>query len=207
MKTKLLCLITIIFSFPKIASSQNSDWLKDDRNNVYNDCMSNTTKYKSATEEQRQSVCLCYMDEITKKFSKSEYNSKIDIEIKRIRESTISQCSKNTGVTLTEDLPMPEKVVQSEVSENIATKENLVGHWKESDGEFWLFETGDFKMTKFVGTTSKGTWKLNEQTLTLYNEKRFGTVQDYKILMFSKDKFVYQSVNNRKNTNTVERVK
>ena len=205
MRTKLLFVFAIIFS--NIAYSQNSDWQKDDRNNVYNDCMSNTTKYKSATEEQRQSVCLCYMDEITNKFKKSEYNSKIDIEIKRIRESTISQCAKNTGVTLTEELPVAEKNVTAEVSENKPTKENLVGHWKESDGEFWLFETGDFKLTKFVGSTSKGTWKLNEETLTLYNDKRFGTVQDFKILMFSKDKFVYQSVNNRKNTNTVERVK
>jgi hypothetical protein len=126
MKTKLLFIFTIICSFSNIASSQNSDWQKDDRNNVYNDCMSNTTKYKSANEEQRQSVCLCYMDEITNKFKKSEYNSKIDIEIKRIRESTISQCAKNTGVTLTEELPVAEKNVTAEVTENKPTKFDFV---------------------------------------------------------------------------------
>jgi hypothetical protein len=204
---KLILLIANTLIFINFTYSQISDWQKDDRNNVFNDCMSNTTKYKAVSEDQRQSVCLCYMDEITKKYSKSEYNSKIDIEIKRIRESTISQCSKNTGIVLSETLEVNEPVVESKPSENRPTKDNIIGHWKESDGEFWLFETGDFKMVKFVGTTSKGTWKLNGDVLTFYNEKRFGTIQDFQILMFSSDKFVYQSVNNKKKTNTVERVK
>ena len=39
-------------------------------------------------------------------------------------------------------------------------RKNLEGHWKDEESEFWLFETGDFKMVKQDGSSSKGTWKI-----------------------------------------------
>lgn len=57
----ILCLVTI-----KI-NSQTTNWTKDDRNNLYSDCMSYSTKYKNLSGEQKESICLCYLEETTKK--------------------------------------------------------------------------------------------------------------------------------------------
>jgi hypothetical protein len=149
-------------------------------------------------------MSLCFLNEITAKFNKDEYQAKIDAELRRIKSTTIIQCAKNIGADLTKTQEEMEPVKV----ENKATKQNLQGHWKDEESEFWLFEIGDFKMVKMDGSSSKGTWKIDGDVLTLYHDKLFGTRQkDFKILMFSSDKFVYQSTKNRRDTFTVEKLK
>ncbi len=95
--------LLILLSIAVKITAQTANWTKDDRNNLYSDCMSYATKYKSISSEQKESICLCYLEETTKKYIKSDFEAKIDIEIKRIKEAMLTQCAKNIGVELTLD--------------------------------------------------------------------------------------------------------
>jgi len=212
MKTKILTLMAfVLFAFNSFA--QNNVWTKDDRNNIYNDCLGYIGKYPNLTTEQKESISICYLNELTKQYTKQDYQNKIDIEIKKIRETTLTLCSKSLGIDLSEqkkEEPKIEQPVKVETTDNTkATKENLIGDWKDEESEFSLYNKGDFiRVETDGGKKSKGTWKIDGDVLTLYFEKTFLTQQkDYKILMFSKDKFVYQSVKNKKDTYTVTKVK
>jgi hypothetical protein len=130
--------------------------------------------------------------------------------LRRIKSATIIQCAKNIGADLNKPIEIKKEEKATEppkVLENKATRKNLEGHWKDEESEFWLFETGDFKMTKMDGRSSKGTWKIDGDVLTLYHDKMFGTCQkDFKILMFTADKYVYQSTKNKRLTFTVAKI-
>ena len=194
-KTILLYLLTSLLAVK--TNAQSTDWTKDDRNNIYNDCMGYIGKYQNLTTEQKESMSICYLDEITKKYTKKDYQNKIDIEIKKIRETTLTLCSKNLGLELSEtkkEEPKKEEPKKETTSSN-PTKEMLTGHWKDENSEFWLFETGDYKMQYADGKTAKGTWKIDGDQLNLYKDKLFGTSEKvFKILIFTNEKFVYQSI-------------
>jgi len=208
---KKIILTTTLITANLIVFGQTNTWAKSDRNLIYEECLAHlTTEYRTLTLDQRETVSLCYLNEITAKYNKNDYQSKIDAELRRIKSSTIIQCAKNIGADLNKPIPIVEekKYQPVKVAENKATRQNLQGHWKDEESEFWLFETGDFKMVKMDGSSSKGTWKIDGDVLTLYHDKMFGTSQkDFKILMFSEAKFVYQSIKNRKNTFTVDKLK
>ena len=207
-KTILLYLLTLLLA--ATTNAQSTVWTKDDRNNIYNDCMSYLGKYQNLTTEQKESICLCNLDEITKKYNKQDYQNKIDIEIKKIRETLLTLCAKTIGVELSEQKKEEPKVEpkKTETSEMKATKENLNGHWKDDESEFWLFETGDYKMQYNDGKTAKGTWKIDGDQLSLYKEKLLWSSEKvFKILIFTTDKFVYQSLKSKSDTFTATRVK
>jgi hypothetical protein len=42
----------------------------------------------------RESLCLCYIDELSKKYSKDEYQAKIEAELKRISDATITPTAR-----------------------------------------------------------------------------------------------------------------
>lgn len=207
-RTILLCLLTSLLAIQGFA--QSNEWTKDDRNNIYNDCMGYIGKYQNLSTEQKESISLCYLDEITKKYTKKDYQSKIDIEIKKIRETTLTLCSKNLGIELSETKKEETKKEETkkETTSSNPTKEMLTGHWKDENSEFWLFETGDYKMQYSNGKTAKGTWKIDGDQLNLYKDKLFGTSEMvFKILVFTNDKFVYQSIKSKKDTFTATRIK
>ena len=207
---KSISIIAVLTAFGLTSVAQTFDWTKDDRNNIYNDCMGYIGKYQNLTTEQKESISICYLDEITKKYSKKDYQNKIDIEIKKIRETTLTLCSKNIGIELSDQKKEEPKVEpkKTETSEMKATKENLIGHWKDDESEFWLFETGDYKMQYNDGKTAKGTWKLDGDQLSLYKEKLLWSNEKvFKILIFTTDKFVYQSLKSKSDTFTATRVK
>lgn len=95
---------------PTMMFAQNTPWTKDARNMVYNELLNELTPYKSVSQEQKESIALCGLDEITKKYSMTDYQSKIEVELKRIKSSTIGQCSKNIGVELqiVQEQPVPQ---------------------------------------------------------------------------------------------------
>jgi len=208
MRTIMLFFFTALLAVK--ANAQSTEWTKDDRNNIYNDCMSYIGKYQNLTTEQKESISICYLDEITKKYSKKDYQNKIDIEIKKIRETTLTLCSKNFGLELSEikkEEPKKEELKKETKSSN-PTKEMLTGRWKDDNSEFWLFETGDYKMQYVDGKTAKGTWKIDGDQLNLYKDKLFGSSQKvFRILIFTNEKFVYQSIKSKKDTFTAIRIK
>jgi hypothetical protein len=166
--TPVLTLMSIMI-FCNLSVGQNG-WNKDERNNLYSDCMAYSGRFKNITPEQRESVCLCYLDEITKKYDKNDYQARIEIEMKRIREASLSQCSKNIGV----DLSVREATTESGFSKDKPVKEALLGTWRTDKGETIEFrEDGRFSQINPKGIMSAGEWFLDEEgTLTLVTEKR-----------------------------------
>lgn len=77
-----------------------STWNKNDRETLYTEYLTLLSKYNSINKEQQESIALCALESTTTKYNKTDFSSKIDIELKRIYESQISQCSKNIGVEL-----------------------------------------------------------------------------------------------------------
>ena len=107
--------------------SQN-DWSKTDRSNLYEEFVSDLIKYKFVTENQKESISLCCLETITNKYSKSVYSGKIEVELKRLKESTIDQCAKNIGLQLEKeeskvDSPKIDLVTEEWTKED---KSNLV---------------------------------------------------------------------------------
>ena len=131
----------------------------------------------------------------------------MEIEVKKIRETTLTLCSKNLSLELSEQkTETPKTEVKN--SEIFPTKENLTGHWKDDESDFWLFETGDYKIQYYNGKSAKGNWKINGDLLSLYKDKFIGkSEKNFKILIYTNDKFVYQSLKSKSDTFTAKRVK
>lgn len=129
--------------------AQSATWSKDDRNNLFEDCLSYCVKYKNITNEQKESISLCYLEEITKKYDKSEFQTKIDIEIKRIRDAQIGQCAKNIGVDLSTQAPTPakEEVVEEEEAN---LRQMLIGRWKTDDNAIIEFKSDGTYLKKYL---------------------------------------------------------
>ena len=137
MRTAILTL-TAAMLLSVTSKSQTSEWTKDDRNNLYEDCISYSTKYTTINNEQKESLCLCYLDETTKKYTKTDFGSKIEIEIKRIKEAQLTQCAKNIGVDLAVQPKEPAKVeikepIKTEKPKEFITRATLIGKWKTDD--------------------------------------------------------------------------
>ena len=172
---------------------QEGTWNKSDRDNVYNDCMAFLgSNYKNLTTEQKETISLCFLEQVTSKYSKDKYQAKIDVELKRLRSATIGECAKTHGVELNGpvDAPSPTKA-----KNDVPTKENLVGHWKEKseDREFELSNMGTFTMI-YEGKRSTGKWQLDGMKLTLFFDRLFGSKERvYDIEIFKEDNFGYTS--------------
>jgi len=121
MRTLNLLIISLILSVNGIA--QTGEWKKEDRNALYAECMSLLESHGSLTNEQKESISLCYLEEITKKYTKKDLDAKIDIEIKRIQDAVIVTCAKNIGVNLNE---APKSSGSKELT---LSKEAIIGQW------------------------------------------------------------------------------
>lgn len=73
------------------------------------------------------------------------------------------------------------------------SKDKLIGNWKEINSEFWLFETGDYKIIYNNGRTVKGSWTINGDKFNFYQDSGRRSLE-YRILLFTDTKFVYQSI-------------
>lgn len=169
------------------SNAQSSNWTKDDRNNLYSDCMSYTTKYKTISGEQKESICLCYLDETTKKYLKKDFQEKIEIELKRIQESTTNQCAKNIGV----DLSAIGNVVEpkAQVNNGMFKKEDFNGIWLFDEGVYtFRSDDGEFKFVNQAhANEGRGNWFLDGKTLILEDTKS--------LLRWASDKFEIASAN------------
>ncbi len=173
-------LLLILFTTSIKINAQTTNWTKDDRNNLYSDCMSYSTKYKNLSGEQKESICLCYLEETTKKYNKTDFEAKIDIEIKRIKEAMLTQCGKNIGVELNTQ-PKEEVVLEKKLEESKKTssRDLLVGSWKSSDDAIINFSDDGTFLVKYnhnetfnstriyymIGNTYNGDWFLDENDI------------------------------------------
>jgi len=122
MKKINLLIIGLVISISSMA--QSSSWTKADKNNLYQDCMTTLTKYKNLSKDQRESISLCYFQEIIKKYTKDDFQGMIDIQVKRIQSAVITTCATNIGVNL------KSTAKTSSVAGEVAiSKKALVGQW------------------------------------------------------------------------------
>lgn len=159
------------------------NWTKSDRENLYEDCLSYVTKYKSTTQDQRESIALCYLDNISSKYKKNDFQSKIEIELKRIKESVITECSKNLGIVLSTEVKEEAPVVvkkeeapkEEQKKEVVYKKEQVVGRWK-SDSNFTIEFYRDGKFTQsYLGkyqSPNGGTINNNTKTGDYFMDER-----------------------------------
>ena len=191
---KFVLLISFIVS-SLLSFSQSSEWTKDDRNNVYSEYLNALTKYKNVTNDQKESISLCCLDEVTKKYTKKEYQAKIDIEIKRIQEAMVNLCAKNIGVDLSKPNNEVEKVDKPKTNEAY-TKESFDGVWDGMyngayNGSQYTFYSvdGEFKLkSSGRNTEARGKWYLDGKTLILEDTKTF--------LKWGSGKYEIKSVSN-----------
>lgn len=169
-----------------IAFSQSEAWTKTDRTNLYDDCMSTITKYKNTSNDQRESISLCYIGDITKKYSKSDFQAMIDIEIKRVKDAVINQCAKNLGIELNLELKKEDVVVEKKEVEPVktttsinVTKDGLIGKWKSANNSIIEFRKDGSYSEKYANSylvdnypildnLKSGDWFLDDKnTLTI----------------------------------------
>ena len=176
-------------------------WTKKGKDEMFNSWYAYLGKrWKQLTAEQKQTISLCAINELVSKYSYEEYANLMEAEknkvLDAIQNSCISTNNIDTGVQVVVDNTKP-------------TMANLKGHWKDYEdfSEFWLNDGNSFTMLS-GGSRKNGTWSLSGNTLTLsFDRALLGSKErNYKILMYTPDKFVYQSLRSMKAT-TVERVK
>jgi hypothetical protein len=104
---------------------------------LYDEYLGILSKYKNLKGDQKESIGLCCLDATTIKYTKKDFASKIEIEIKRIQESIIGQCAKNIGVVLeTNNIVVEEKIVVSSPEWSKADKELLAKDFLQSIAKY-----------------------------------------------------------------------
>ncbi|MBL7717298.1 MAG: hypothetical protein JNL72_00575 [Flavipsychrobacter sp.] len=195
-------LIFLSLLFPATAVSAQSKWDKSSTTNLEDECIAYLSKtYTTLDNNSKETIALCFSKEIKTKYpSKEEYDNLSNREIVRIQSTYILQCAKTSlGI----ELKAPEVKTEEK-----PTKEYLIGHWKDDDSEFYLNPDGNYSM-KFEadGRQQRGVWTIDGDILTLeIDRKLFGTKEKiFKIFMFQKDQFLYQSQKTKENK-TVKRI-
>jgi hypothetical protein len=91
---KYIVLLISLFAFLSVRS-QTANWTKEEKNNLFSGCMEYTKNNKDFNENEKEKICLCYLDEITKKYTKADLEAKIEVELKHLKQSIIEQCIKD----------------------------------------------------------------------------------------------------------------
>lgn len=146
MKKITLLILLIISSY----SFSQAEWAKDDRSNLFSEFTSKLGAYKTLSSEQKETIALCGLEALTAKYTKKDFNSKIDIEIERIYESIISQCAKNIGVDISEKPKEKEKeptTVKVETKEwDRESKEKLAKDFGRKIDEYSFLSESDHEL-------------------------------------------------------------
>ncbi len=205
---KTLTLVIAFFAVCITNSFGQTSWSKESKSNIYSDCQALLAN-SSATTEQKETVCICFTEEITKKYSRSEIEDKLEVELKRIKKSAVEACAKVSGVELVAQPKVEPKLeVKTSDANNVLSSSAIVGLWEDETGKIWFYESGDYKHTKVDGSEIKGSWKLDGDMIYFYRERLFGTsIKGYKILIFTNSSFVYQNTEDKRKTYKAVRVK
>lgn len=158
------CISFFVLLSAQTLNAQSYEWTKQERNNIYENCMNELRNYKEMSQEINESLCLCYLNEITGKYRKRDFDTKIDVELKRIRQSNIIQCSKNLGIDLEDG---SEEIIETQSADTDITKEAIEGKWTFEKGQFTFYSDGEYKYQSNAGTKCRGKWNLNNSDLNI----------------------------------------
>jgi hypothetical protein len=150
------------------AFSQVTDWTKSDKTTIFEDFFSQVAKYSHLNKDQKETIALCALDELIKKYSKFEYQNKIDIEIRRINEATLTHCSKILNISLTPPTPVvtdTPKVIATanprKINEGNFTSAHLIGTWKDNNSKLYFKEGNSFLMKWDNGESFSSKWWID----------------------------------------------
>lgn len=134
---------SVFFLIITLSVNGQNEWTKTDRNNLYESFLSELNAYKLVSDEQKESISLCCLETITSKYQKSVFSSKIDVELARIKESTISQCAKNIGVVLSEKSTENDSKKTDSKEWDRLSKEKLVKDFNRKIEEYSFLSDAD----------------------------------------------------------------
>ena len=166
-KMKLIAFLTSLF-LTTSTFSQFADWTKSDKTTIFEDFFSQVAKYNHLNKDQKETIALCALDELTKKYSKFEYQNKIDIEIRRISEATLTHCSKILNISLIAPLPVatdtPKVTTTSspkKINEGNFTTIHLIGTWKDNNSKLYFKEGNSFLIKWDNGESFSSRWWID----------------------------------------------
>ncbi len=175
----------------KIEEKVVAEWVKEDKIKLVNEFNDHLKNYPNLTDDHRETLSLCFIDEITSMYKKAEYFEMIDMEHKKIKQTYLSKCAIHSKIDLTNK---PEVIEIIEKKQSI--KEVLVGSWKtdensqynfKSDGTFEKKYNSGFYTYRWTGIDDnivRGNWFVDETNTLTLNES--WTEIEYKI--FFRDK-------------------
>ncbi len=171
--TKIILFLSLFFSSLS-CFSQGIEWTKDDRNSIYSEYLDALTKYKNITIDQKKSIALDCMKEITKKYTKKDYRDLIDVELERIQEATINTSTKNVGVSLS-DVKVKEEYSKND--SNTFREEDFSGMWSSEIGDYIFMakdKTYTCKSSSSRGCMNdRGDFVIKGRGLTIESNKSF----------------------------------
>lgn len=185
MQKNILTIATFLVS--TFCFSQNSEWSKSDRNTIFEDCMSSILKHKNISKEQQESLSLCFLEEITKQYSKKEYQAKIEVEINRIQLATISLCAKNIGVNI--DGNQKQEKEKSKINEGNFTRKDLIGEWRDENSKIFINENATYLIKWDNGGSKAGKWWIND-----VKDIIFESYSKLRVTSISEKEFQYEQV-------------
>jgi hypothetical protein len=191
-----------------------SDWTKEDKSALVKQVMKELEKF-NITQNHKETIALCFVDETCENFTKSQFNNLIQLEMDRYINTTIERCSKKNNIDLN---GKPEK----ENNPIKFSKSSLFGTWNSDqgftitfneDGTFVKIYKTDFiiasRYTRIENSKITGDWFLDEDgNLTLvenwvelefklFKTKRYSYSErsNYRITNLTEDFFKLQFVN------------
>lgn len=158
----------------EIVATHSEEWTKLDKEQLSKDFLSYLSRYSHLTEEQLELFELCYINETTTQYTKTQFNQLITLEVKQHKEVVSQRCASTHKISLT-----APKIDESKL---LPTKEFLIGTWKtdhgttiifNADGSFAKtftnnFVTSNYSYVKDLVTT--GDWFLDEKGNVTMNE-------------------------------------
>ena len=94
-----LLIVFAVCSSPKLYSQVIIKWNQSDGQNLFYDCKDSLAKSGlNLKDEQIEKICYCYKDAIVKKYLREDYQKLSSEELKNIKDATITECLKNSGI-------------------------------------------------------------------------------------------------------------
>jgi len=162
----------------------SSDWSKDDRTLYYNEISTYLNKYE-LTPQEKERVSLCFVDEITKSYTKSDVNNFIEAEIKKIKNEVFKKCIESNGVVLKKQ------------NDNKLNKKSIVACWQSYDFTLCFFDDGSLekRLDKGIFKKSSGKWFLESDKVILVMKD---SKEEYKVVFFSGESMKLEEITTKK---------
>ncbi|NVO21573.1 MAG: hypothetical protein HXX13_17865 [Bacteroidetes bacterium] len=167
-----------------VEPNEIDSWSKETRTNLYNKAQNYFNRY-DLTQQQREMLSLCYTNEITKTFTKRDYDNLSEIELKRIKSELLKKCVDENKITL--QLLTSKKL----------TMKGLAGSWQSDDFSISLSETGSMekRMKKGKPKISKGNWSIeSDKIIFVLNDLKI----EYKVLFNSDESLKLEEISTKK---------